>query len=261
MDKEQKPDYEILDKPEVTDYLFHPRKEESYRKLTEKDLMIPVDDNVLVGACFHLAEKAAPNILFFHGNGEIVADYDDIGGLYNGMGINFIVVDYRGYGRSNGSPSVSTMMKDCHLILDAVRNHLDETGFKGPLTVMGRSLGSAPALELAATESNQIKSLIIESGFARTEPLLSILGINAAAMGFREEKGFCNIDKIGRWKGPTLIIHGEFDHIIPFPEGEALYNASPAKKKTLLKIPNANHNNIFFEGMKIYLSAIKNLVC
>ncbi|MBI9090194.1 MAG: alpha/beta hydrolase [Desulfobacterium sp.] len=260
MEKQQMPDYKALDQPQVLERLFHPRKEEAHRKLTEKDLMIPVDTGVAVGACFHLATKGAPSILFFHGNGEIVSDYDDLGGLYNGMGINFIVVDYRGYGRSTGSPSVSTMMADCHPIFDAVQNHLGELGFTGTLTVMGRSLGSAPALELAASRSNTINALIIESGFAQAAPLLTTLGIDTDAIGFAEEEGFGNADKISRWSGPTLIIHAEFDHIIPFSDGQALYDASGAKEKTLVKIPNANHNDIFYQGMKPYMEAIKALV-
>ena len=260
MEKQQMPDYKALDQPQVVERLFHPRKEEAHRRLTEKDLMIPVETGVTVGACFHLSAKGAPTILFFHGNGEIVSDYDDLGGLYNNMGINFIVVDYRGYGRSTGSPSVSAMMTDCHPIFDTVRKHLDELEFTGPLTVMGRSLGSAPALELVSSKPDSIQALIIESGFARAEPLLQTLGIDTGTIGFAEEAGFGNADKISRWQGPTLIIHAEFDHIIPFSDGQALYDACGAADKTLLKIPNANHNDIFYRGMKPYMAAIQTLV-
>lgn len=260
MEKQQMPDYKALDQPQVVERLFHPRKEEAHRRLTEKDLMIPVDTGVTVGACFHLSAKGAPTILFFHGNGEIVSDYDDLGGLYNNMGINFIVVDYRGYGRSTGTPSVSTMMTDCHQIFNAVQNHLETLGFTGALTVMGRSLGSAPALELVSSKSSSINALIIESGFAQAEPLLTTLGIDTASIGFAEAQGFGNADKISQWHCPTLIIHGEFDHIIPFSDGQALYEACGATEKTLLKIPNANHNDIFYRGMKPYMEAIKTLL-
>lgn len=260
MTQQPRPDYTVLDRPEVAQYLFHPRREELHRRLTNKDLMIPVDEETGVGACFHLATKNAPCILFFHGNGEIVADYDDLGEAYNRMGINFIVVDYRGYGRSTGTPTASSLMADCRPILDRVRHHLDDLGFNGPLTVMGRSLGSAPALELAASSPQSIASLIIESGFARAEPLLRVLGIDPETLGFREEEGFCNVDKIRQWTGPTLIIHAEFDHIIPFSDAEDLYNACGAEKKRLVKIANANHNDIFFRGMEAYMEAIGGLV-
>jgi fermentation-respiration switch protein FrsA (DUF1100 family) len=55
---------------------------------------------------------------------------------------------------------------------------------------------------------------------------------------------------------PTLIIHAEFDHIIPFAEGKDLYEASGAKEKKFLEIPGADHNTVFFQGMRQYLDAI-----
>jgi alpha-beta hydrolase superfamily lysophospholipase len=76
-------------------------------------MLIAVEPGVDVGARFHMAANTGVNILFFHGNGEIVSDYDELGPVYNQMGINFLAIDYRGYGRSTGQPTVSAMMKDC----------------------------------------------------------------------------------------------------------------------------------------------------
>ena len=111
MKNESKIDYSALDRPEVLMYLFHPRAETgstfqaagphpSPAGIT--DMLIPVADDIAVGARFHTTEKTGGNIIFFHGNGEIVADYDELGGIYNRKGINFLAVDYRGYGRSTG---------------------------------------------------------------------------------------------------------------------------------------------------------------
>ncbi len=69
-----------------------------------------------------------------------------------------------------------------------------------------------------------------------------------------------DIDKISRFQKPTLIIHAERDHIIPFSDGEALFEACPAPDKTFLKIPRANHNDIFMRGLKDYLAAITTLL-
>ncbi|HDM10645.1 MAG TPA: hypothetical protein ENF92_09035 [Desulfobacteraceae bacterium] len=68
-------DYSDLDQPEVLMFLFHPRPEWGSPPKNSKDLMIPVEDGVRIGARFHQANQDTPNILFFHGNGEIVADY------------------------------------------------------------------------------------------------------------------------------------------------------------------------------------------
>ena len=263
-------DYSTLDRPEVLMFLFHPRPEPAVspfqtaesesRTAEQKDIMIPVQEDIAIGARFHMTEKSGGNLLFFHGNGEIVADYDDLGAVYNQMAINLLAVDYRGYGRSGGKPTVTAMMQDCHIIFEFVRKWLQQNNFTGPILLMGRSLGSASVLELAATYKNLIDGLIVESGFAYAGPLLTLLGIDFAALGFEEEKGFRNVDKIKNFDKPTLIIHAEFDHIIPYSDGQALHDASPSRDKKLLKIPGANHNDIFMRGLQEYLAAVENIV-
>ena len=255
-------DYSVLDKPEILMFLFHPRKEGGFisRESAGVDIHIPVGPEVSIGACFHMAGKNNPNILFFHGNGEIVADYDELGPIYNQLNINFLAVDYRGYGRSNGEPSVSAMMQDCHSIFLFVKAWLAKEAYTGPLVVMGRSLGSASALELVSSHASDIDALIIESGFALASPLLNLLGIDTRRLGFKEENGFRNIDKIKKFRKPTLIIHAEFDHIIPYSEGQALFDASVSEEKKLLQIPGANHNDIFARGLTPYLRAIQTMV-
>ena len=110
--------YSRLDRPEILMRLFHPRPDYGVRERAENafDVLIPVEGDIAVSGCFHMAGKSAPNLLFFHGNGEIAGDYDEFGPLYNHGGMNFLVVDYRGYGGSNGSPTVSNMMRDCHTV-------------------------------------------------------------------------------------------------------------------------------------------------
>ena len=252
-------DYSLLDRPEILMGLFHPRPEYGSveRVANTIDVSIPVESNILVTGRFHMAGKSAPNILFFHGNGEIVSDYDELGPVYNRMGMNFMVMDYRGYGRSTGHPTVSTMMRDCHTIFEFTKEWLEGNGYTGAFIAMGRSLGSASALELASHHKTRIDGLVVESGFAHTGPLLALLGVNSSAMGFREEKGIRNLEKIRTWDKPTLVIHAEFDHIIPFSDGRALYDACPSPDKTFLKIPGANHNDIFVRGLDEYMRAVK----
>lgn len=253
--------YPILDRPEITTYLFYPRPEWGHGGGGAEDRthMIPVEDRVSLGARFHLNDFDAPNILFFHGNGEIVSDYDDLADLYARIGVNFLPVDYRGYGRSGGRPTVTTMIRDAHRVFDYLHRWLSDNRYGGPLIVMGRSLGSAPAVELAGQYPDAVDGLIIESGFAHAVPLLRLLGVATEALRISEEVGLDNLVKIGRYRGPTLIIHAEFDHIIPFSDGEALYRASPSQEKRFLKIPGANHNDIFLHGMGPYLDAIRQL--
>lgn len=252
-------DYTLLDRPEVCRALFHPRGEWDPSSANDNVHMIPVESEVAIGARFHLAGASAANMLFFHGNGEIVADYDAVGPLYKQLGINFFVADYRGYGRSGGTPTIRTMLSDSYRILEYARTWLAANGYSGPLVVMGRSLGSAPALELAA-HGDHVDGLIIESGFALTAPLLGLLGVDVARLGLDEALGFRNMEKIGQFAGPTLIIHAQYDHIIPYSDGEALFAASGAANKQLVRIDGANHNDLFYVGMERYLQAVAALV-
>lgn len=250
-----------LDIPEVLAVLFHPRPEPKATPAQPPscDLMIPVAEKVSVGARFHVAGKSAATILFFHGNGEIVADYNDLGPLYNRLGINLLAVDYRGYGRSDGEPTVTSMMHDGHTVLKFTCNWLHENRYSGPLVIMGRSIGSAPAIELAAVHRQTVAGLIVESGFAYAEPLLKLLGIDPGSIGFDESRSFNNVGNIQSVIKPTLVIHAENDHIIPFEEGQTLFDACGSSHKEFLKIPGANHNDILMRGMDAYMTAIKQL--
>lgn len=255
-------EYSAFDNPLITGSLFYPRPEWGTFTPGEhaESILIPVEKDVVVGACFQFAGKEAANILFFHGNGEIVADYNDMGALYTHAGINFLPVDYRGYGRSTGKPTVTTMMRDCHVIFEYVKCWLRENEYVGPFIVMGRSLGSTSACELAFHYKDEIDGLIIESGLAYAGPLLRLLGITMEYLGISEDQGFRNLEKIGSFDKPTLIIHAEYDHIISFTEGRRLFEACPSRDKRFLKIPGANHNDIFIHGMLEYMEAVKWLV-
>jgi fermentation-respiration switch protein FrsA (DUF1100 family) len=255
--------YPKLDRPEILTLLFHPRAEWATLEPVPgcHDVMIPAADGVDLGAKFHLfSEAEAPAILFFHGNGEIAADYNDLGQLYRRLGMHFLVVDYRGYGRSGGSPTITGMMRDCHWAFEYTKSFLAERRFTGPLVVMGRSLGSAPALELVSTYPNQVKGLIIESGFAFSGPLLELFGFSMKRLGITEKDAFRNIEKVRAFEKPCLFIHGERDRLIPFSEGQALFEACPAKMKKLLVIRGADHNDLFDRGIDEYLQAVTELV-
>ena len=256
------PDYSKLDQPEVLNIIFHPRKELLSASLPPNavDHGIAVDEGIRLSARIHLAGKDDPNILFFHGNGEIVSDYDMIAPLYNKFGMNFTVVDYRGYGNSGGEPSVTAMMEDCHAVFASFKEWLAAAEYSGPLVVMGRSLGSGPAIEIASSYQDQIAGLIIESGFATTLPLLITLGVDVEGLGITEDDGFQNVRKISGITKPTLIIHGQHDEIIPVHSAAILQAESPARAKELQIVPGASHNTIIARAGEMYFSLIKQFI-
>jgi len=251
----------FLDHPDITRILFHPRKDPGYPPPAScADEMIPVADDISVNGRFYLAGTENPHIIFFHGNGEIASDYDDIGPIYNQHGLNFLVVDYRGYGKSGGSPNVSALLNDVHPVFSYIREWMNRKARTGPIWIMGRSLGSAAALELASHHSNECSGLIIESGFAHTVDLLSRIGIDTRPFADKTDAAITNVDKIAKYNKPTLIIHAEHDHIIPLSHGKDLYERSPAAIKDLQIINGADHNTIFYVAGITYFSVIKSFV-
>lgn len=258
MTQKPNPNYAMLDIPEVLQILFHPRTElrPPLHGGAAQDLMFDVDSNARIGARFHSAGKQDPIIFFFHGNGEIASDYDDLAPMFTQMGLNFLVFDYRGYGRSTGHPTVTHMMADCRVLFEKALKTLRDKGFQGRIIVMGRSLGSASALEIASVFEDSIHALVIESGFAYILPLLTLLGLYKAMPGVSEEAGPLNFKKIASIRVPTLVIHAQNDHIIPFSDGQTLFDNSGAKDKTLLEIKGADHNSIFYSGLEEYMRAI-----
>ena len=156
------------------------------------------------------------------------------------------------------TPAASLMIQDAHEIFKYVYAQTREKGEL--LAVMGRSLGSASALEIASAYGDQIDGLIIESGFAETLPLLRTLGVDPDYFEIKEEDGFANRDKIKNFTKPLLIIHAEDDFLIPLIQAEKLFAAANSTQKKFLKIPNAGHNDIFVAGIKEYLTAVSELM-
>ena len=242
----------------INSFLFHPRR--SNEEVSNNDILIEVEDNVKVGLRLHLINKSFPTILFFHGNGEIGPEYDNIAQLYNQKNINFLIADFRGYGFSNGIPNVNNTQSDAHIILDFVLKYLGDNNYSDFLILMGRSLGSVSVLELTKRYPNGFSGLIVESGFANEEPLFKLIGTSAAEVGFIKEDGFLNDTKIKLYNGPLLIIHAEQDHIVPFNQGEILYHSCPSNNKNILPIPNANHNNILNINPLIYFEEVDRFI-
>lgn len=254
---EQTRRYEKLDHPGVAAALFYPRQDTTPPPVGAQDHGIEVEPGVVLGARFFLTvDPAAVNLLFFHGNGEVVGDYDDVGPQYNAQGINFLAVDYRGYGQSTGKPTVAAMLQDAHRVLAWVQAWLAKEGRIGPLVVMGRSLGSVSAIELAASEE-AVAGLIVESGIAQTLPFLCTIGLDVQALGIDEADGFGNLEKIARVQKPTYILHAQHDQIIPLVQAEELQSLCGARSKEFQMIPGADHNNILALTGKLYYQAIK----
>jgi alpha-beta hydrolase superfamily lysophospholipase len=255
----QKIDYSLLDQPHILSFVFYPREDYTPPPRNAVDYSVPVEKDVSIVCRFYPSDKEAPSLFYFHGNGEVVSDYDEIAILYNRIGINLFVADYRGYGQSGGRPSFASTVADAHVIFEYFRDTHKASSYTGPLFVMGRSLGSLSAVELAVSYPEELKGLIIESGFASAGKLLMYLG---TLISFPRLEDFekANLDKIHSITMPVLIIHGEWDELIPFEQAEVFYQNVGSRDKKLLRIPQAGHNDIMLVGMKQYFQAIKEFI-
>ena len=255
----------ILDQPLALRVMFYPRRSWPGISLASSvhDGRVEVEPGVSVGYSFHLAEPQSPLILYFHGNGEIARDYDNVAPLYTNLGISLLVADYRGYGWSDGLPTASSLVRDAPLVFEALGQMLEEAGSEVPQRVfaMGRSLCSAAAIEVACHHQEAIAGLIIESGFAQTLRLLARLGVVLENLDEAQDV-FANLTKISQINLPTLVIHGQADMLIPASEGMALYegSAAPDGEKRLVVIPGAGHNDLLTVGAATYFEAVRDFV-
>lgn len=252
-------DFAVLDHPEISKISFYPRRQWTPTPDGAEDHAVPVnnptDERGALSGRFFPATPGSPTILFFYGNGETAIDYDSIAPLYNQIGVNFFVADYRGYGRSDGFPSFSTMLADSESVLTWLSNLLAARSFANRIFVMGRSMGRHPAFELAANFSQRLNGVIIESG----RPTLGNFaqGLNSDVVRRLDTEYGAKMRSIDI---PALVIHGELDTLAPVEQAVSMFRGFRSSEKRLLTIPRAGHNDLLQHGLHEYFAAVQEFV-
>jgi uncharacterized protein len=251
-------DFSPLDGPQVRQIMFYPRTERTPAPSGDRELSVPVAGGFSVHARVYPGSPDKPTIVFFHGNGEVVADYDDISLLYSHAGLNLVVSDYRGYGQSTGSPSYTTMMADAHAVKAAILPAFDGLGWTKGRYLMGRSLGALSALELAATDAEGFRGVIMESGAS------GLLGWARYVQPGEEAKwaelAAAQRERLAQVHIPLLTIHGAQDQLIPVERALEAHEAAGSSVKQLLVVPGAGHNDLLYVGMRPYFEAIQTFI-
>ncbi len=248
-------DYSALDDPNISMNSFYPRQGWTPLPDGVQDYTINAGDDIGLSCRFFPAGNRSPTILFFYGNGETAIDYNSIAPMYNQIGLNFFVADYRGYGKSGGSPSFTTMLSDANTVLEAMKIVLGASGFQGPVFVMGRSMGRHSAFELAAKEDPAINGVIIESG---RPSLGQFTGGLAPEQASELEEAYRA--KAASIAIPVLVIHGEMDALAPLEDAEEMFRNFASTNKKMLMVPGAGHNDLLFKGMDEYFTAIRDFI-
>jgi hypothetical protein len=236
--------------------LFFPRQDRSPAPEGAQDLTVAVD-----GAALHLRwhrpPAGLPTVLLFHGNGEVVSDYDPQASSYAAVGAGLAVVDFRGYGQSTGTPTLRSALADAPRVADA----LVRAG-AGALVGMGRSLGSACAAELIQAPPAAFRGFIWESGAADLAGLVRRRGLAVPdPLPEADLERFDPLRKLARGRLPMLFLHGEKDTLILPREADAAHAASGAAQKTLVRVPGRGHNDVslslrYWEAIRDFLRSL-----
>jgi pimeloyl-ACP methyl ester carboxylesterase len=236
----------VFDDAELNRSLFYPRRDTSRPPAGAVDRFIEVP-----GGRLHLREHAAADaratVLLFHGNGEVVADYDDTAPLFADAGAALAVVDYRGYGGSSGTPTLRNLIEDAPAVVAALGRR--------PVVVMGRSLGSAAAAEIYRAPPPNVRGFIWESGFVDLDAALERRGLEAAPLAAEERRTFDPIPKLRAGRSPLLVLHGGQDDLIVPEEGRSAFDAAGTTLKKLVLVPERGHNDV--SASPVYWNAIE----
>lgn len=221
--------------------------------LPAEDVRFASGDGVRLHGWFARAKgrEASLTLLWFHGNaGNITHRTDNMKELIK-LGIDVFIFDYRGYGRSEGSPSEEGLYRDGFAAYDYLRQGrgIDAES----IVLFGRSLGAAVALEVGT--SRPVRGIILESAFTSAGDMARILMPLFPARYLLRSR-FDNIGKIGTVTVPLLIIHGANDEIVPLELGRKLFEAAP-ESKTFYTIPGSGHNDTHIVGRDAYYSVLK----
>jgi hypothetical protein len=233
----------LLDHPAVTENLFYPRPSFAPPPPGARDLLVPVAPGVRLHARLHAAASALAHVVLFHGNGEVVSDYDDAAASFARAGAALAVIEYRGYGRSEGQPTLRSLLADARPAYEGVRAALAPSL---PVVLMGRSLGSACAAELAATLEEPPAGVILESGFSDVGGFAARRGLSPALVTAADVDTLGPLRKLAGSAAPLLVLHGELDALIPATEARAAHAASGAADKRLVVVPGRGHNDLSF---------------
>lgn len=189
-------------------------------------------------------------IVFFHGNAGNAGDrLDRARLLVDALHVDVFLADYRGYGKSGGSPGEEGLYLDGLAIYTAAA----EKGFTpGRIVLFGESLGCAVAIETAL--QRPCAGLILEA------PFLSIAAMARRYYpwipSFLIRLQFDNGGKIARLTIPKLIAQAERDEVVPPNQTRRLFDLAP-EPKTYFLIPRASHNDTYLAGGRLYLEAWK----
>lgn len=223
--------------------------------LDYEDVFLTAADGTRVHG-WHIPGESPVTLLWLHGNaGNISSRLANILLMRERLGVGILIIDYRGYGLSEGKPSENGLYMDAEAAFDWL---VSERGLDAEreIILFGRSLGVAVAVETAVRR--KARGVILESGFTSiadmggTGPASALSRLTLPLF----EARYDSASKIGGSLSPVMILHGDSDQTVPFEMARRLYNAAP-EPKTFHPIPGAGHNDTVHAGGEAYIEALR----
>ena len=240
-------------------FLYFPDRElvatPAAMSLAYEDVFFSAADGTRLHGWYLPGEPGEPVLVFCHGNAGNISHRVDNLRLLRKLGLTVFIISYRGYGRSEGTPSEEGTYSDMRGAL----SWLQGRGWTAEQMIyFGRSVGAGVALQLALEQPPG--ALVLESPFTSIPAmgrlhysLLWTLG------GWAVDARYDNLEKIGRLKSPLLVFHGELDEIVPHRMGKELFERAP-QPKSFYSITGAGHNDTYGAGGAAYWQRWRALV-
>jgi fermentation-respiration switch protein FrsA (DUF1100 family) len=224
-------------------FIYFPRKE-GVGPSPGEELFLTGADGTRIHAWYLSHPEARLSILFFHGNAGNLEDRREMVLSLRELPANVLAIDYRGYGKSSGGPSETGLYQDARAAYDWL------SGRTSPdrIVLLGKSLGSAPACELAS--ELPCGGLILQSAFTRAPDMAGRVLPFFPARFFMHTK-MDNLAKVSRIACPKLFIHSRSDEMIPFEMAERLFaHAAPPKESAWFD--GVGHNDLVIGHPRAY---------
>ena len=219
--------------------------------LRYQDVYFMTEDGKKLHGWFFPGNEEHPVLLHFHGNAGNISHRLDLIKRLVRKKFRVFIIDYRGFGKSEGRPSEKGVYLDGLAAHDYLVKH--EGIPPESIVLHGHSLGAAVAVEVGLMR--KVRSVILESAFtstrdmAKTMPLFFVFAPLLPA-------NYNNLEKAPRLSLPVLVVHGDQDEIVPFSMGERLF-AALGEPKYFLRLEGAGHNDTYVSGGKRYLDGLE----
>ncbi len=225
------------------------------RGLAVEDRSIRAADGTRLHAWWAARPGARATILLLHGNaGNVTQCTGHMLRFTTKLDAQVLALDYRGYGKSEGSPSEEGLYKDAEAAFDELTGPLGVA--PGTIVLYGHSLGTGVATELALRRP--AAGVVLEAPFTsmpemvrRTVPFLDPQDLVS--------QKYDNLGKAPRLAVPLLVVHGTRDRTIPIEMGRAVFDAAP-EPKSFLAVEGAGHIDAFMRGGDEVLEAMRALI-